>query len=134
MNPIFETTPKKDSPPVPEVPVHLLAPLSTVFEYTPTSLGPDLPIPPFPPLSEDSEMLMRTLVLRIEKLESQHKASNNFIQKMFSQQQVMQAENIALDKDKLFLKKTLLKLTRNESAFWPSSKSCLVNPLMPKEQ
>jgi hypothetical protein len=132
MKPIFETSPKKESPPIPEVPVHPLAPLSTVVESTPTSLGPDLPKPPLPPLSEDSEMLMRSLVLRIEKLESQHKASNNFIKKMFSQQQVMQTENIALDEEQVVLKKTLLKLTLNESAFWPSSKSCLVNPLMPK--
>jgi hypothetical protein len=103
MKPIFETSPKKEPPPVPEVPVHLLAPLSTVAESTPTSLGPDLPIPPLPPLPEDSEMLMRSLVLRIEKLESQHKASNNFIQKMFSQQQVMQAENISLDEEQVVL-------------------------------
>jgi hypothetical protein len=50
MKPIFETTPKRESPPVPEVPVHPLAPLSTVVESTPTSLGPDLSIPPLPSL------------------------------------------------------------------------------------
>jgi hypothetical protein len=84
MEPIFETNPKKESPPVPEVPVHPLSPLSTVVESTPTCLGPDLPTPPLSPLPEDSEMLMRSLVLRIEKLKSQHKASSNFIQNMFS--------------------------------------------------
>jgi hypothetical protein len=110
MKPIFETTPKKESPPVPEVPVHPLAPLSTVFESTPTCLGPDLPIPTVLPLPEDSEMLMRSLVLRIEKLESQHKASNNFIQKMFSQQQVMQAENITLDDGIAVLKKNITQV------------------------
>jgi hypothetical protein len=110
MKPIFETTPKKEPPPVPEVPVHPLAPLSTGAESTPTSLGPYLPIPPSPPLPEDSEVLMQPLVLRIEKLESQHKASNNFIQKMFSQQQVMQAENIALDEEQVVLKKDITQV------------------------
>jgi chromosome segregation ATPase len=105
MDPIFETNPKKESPPVPEVPVHPLPPLSTVVQSTPTHLGPDLPTPPLPSLPEDSEMLMRSLVLRIQKLESQHKTSNNFIQNMYSQQQVMQAENIALDADSAVLKK-----------------------------
>jgi hypothetical protein len=110
MDPIFETTPKKESPPVPEVPLHPLAPLSTVVEYTPTFLGPDLPTPPLPPLPEDSEILMQSLVLRIENLKSRHKASNNVIQKMFSQQQVMQAENIALDADNVVLKKDITQV------------------------
>jgi hypothetical protein len=110
MNPIFETTPKKESPPVPEVPVHPLAPLSTIVESTATSLGLHLPIPPLLPLSEDAKMLMRSLVLRIEKLESHHKASNNFTQKMFSQQQVMQAKNIALDEEQVVLKKDITQV------------------------
>jgi hypothetical protein len=74
------------------------------------SLGTNLPIPPLPPLSEDSEMLTRSLVLQIERLESQHKDSNNFIQKMFSQQQVMQAENIALDEEQVVLKKDITQV------------------------
>jgi hypothetical protein len=52
-------------------------------------------------------MLMRSLVLRIEKLESPHKASNNFIQKIFSHQQVIKAENIALDEEQVVLKKDI---------------------------
>jgi hypothetical protein len=114
MKPIFKTTPKKESPPVPEVPVHPLAPLSTVVESTPTFLGPDLPLPPLSTLSEYSEMLMRSLVLRIENLESQHKASNNFIQKMFSQQQVMRAENIALDEEQVVLKKDITQVNSEQ--------------------
>jgi hypothetical protein len=66
MKAIFENTPKEESPPVPEVPVHPLVPLSTVVESTQTSLGPNLLISLLPPLSEDSEMLMRSLVLRIK--------------------------------------------------------------------
>jgi hypothetical protein len=58
MKPILKTTPKKESPPVPEVPVHPMVPLSTIAESTPTCLGPDLPIPPLPPLPEDFKMLM----------------------------------------------------------------------------
>jgi hypothetical protein len=110
IEPIFETTPKRESPPVAEVPVHPMPPSSTVVESTPTRVGPDLPTPPLPPLPEDSEMLMRSLVLRIEKLESQLKASNNFIQNIFSQQQVMQAENIALDADNAVLKKDITQV------------------------
>jgi hypothetical protein len=59
-------------------------------------------------------MLMRSLVLRIEKLESQHKYSNNFIQKMFSQQQVMQAENITLDADNAVLKKDITQVNSEQ--------------------
>jgi hypothetical protein len=43
-------------------------------------------------------------------MESQNNASNNFIQKMFSQQQVMQAENIALDKEQVVLKKDITQV------------------------
>jgi predicted RNase H-like nuclease (RuvC/YqgF family) len=43
-------------------------------------------------------------------LESQHKASNNFIKKIFSQQQVMQAENISLYEEQVVLKKDITQV------------------------
>jgi hypothetical protein len=114
--------------------VHPLPPLSTVVEYTPTRLGPNLPTPPLSPLPEDSEILMRSLVLRIENLESQYKASNNFIQKMFSQQQVMQAENIALDADNAVLKKDITQVNLEGISILAKLKELSREPLMPKEQ